>query len=59
MSRLVPSLLFAFFLGFLSLAAVGCSEQNSVIEDTRPEVDIVAEEEAYEKEMEAADDVSQ
>ena len=59
MSRSISSALFAFCLAIFSVAAVGCGEDNTVIEDTRPEADIAAEDEAYEKEMEEADDVTQ
>lgn len=58
MSRSIYSALFGFCLAIVSVSAVGCSEENAVIEDTRSETEIAAEEEAYEAEMEAADDVS-
>lgn len=59
MSRLINTAVFAFSVCILSFSAVGCGEETTVIEDTRPEAEIQAEEEAYEEQMEAADDVTQ
>lgn len=56
MSRLVYSVMLVFGLSIISLSAVGCSEGNEVIEDTRSTAEIEQAEEDYEAQMEAEGD---
>ena len=62
MSRLVYSVMFAFGLAVLSLSTVGCgggSSENTVIEETRSEAEIAAEDAEYEAMMNAQDEVTE
>ena len=60
MSRLFYSFMIVFSLAVVSFSTVGCGgASNEVIVDDRPEAEIAAEEEEYEKQMQAAEDVTQ
>ncbi len=59
MSRLVHSALFAFSLFLLSIASVGCSSENTVIEETRSDAEIQQELDEYEAAMDAEEEVTQ